>query len=99
MLKLSDELLISYLSPLNGLPQQSHHILSLAVCRLEAFGPCHQDALHIYRHNRKRSRFEEDVRISLSGLVPKRSSWGFLLQLVRSVCHQQTHFQTLLVSF
>lgn len=44
-------LLITYLSPLNGFPQQSHHIFSFTVCCLEAFGPCHKDSLHTHTYN------------------------------------------------
>lgn len=43
-------LLISHLSPLNGLPQQSHHIFSFTVCGLEAFCPRHEDALDTHTH-------------------------------------------------
>lgn len=36
----------SYLSSLNGVPQQSDNVFRLTACRLEAFGPSQQDALH-----------------------------------------------------
>lgn len=38
-------LIMSYLSPLNSLPQQSNHILSFTVCSLESFSPCNKDTL------------------------------------------------------
>lgn len=55
-------LLISHLSPLDGLSQQSHHVFSFTVCCLEALGPCNQDALHTHRHNIKLKHFSKRIR-------------------------------------
>lgn len=45
----------TYLSPLNGIPQQSHHIFAFTVCGLEALRPCDQDALHTHNENRMKA--------------------------------------------